>query len=81
MLNKKINMKKMLLSLSLLMAISLTTIAQHSPKVKKEAAAKTKADGTPDLRFKENKEKKEVKSKGPLKADGTPDKRFKANKG
>ncbi len=73
----------MLLALSLLIAISLTTIAQRSPnakEVKKEAAAKTKADGTPDMRFKENKQKKEVKSKGPLKADGTPDKRFKANK-
>lgn len=54
-------MKKMLLSLSLLMTLSLTTIAQQSPKekqVKKESSAKTKADGTPDMRFKENKEKK-----------------------
>lgn len=35
-------------------------------------AVKTKADGTPDRRYKENKK---------LKADGTPDKRYKENKG
>ncbi|MBL0047823.1 MAG: hypothetical protein IPP32_06985 [Bacteroidetes bacterium] len=33
---------------------------------------KTKADGTPDKRYKENKK---------LKKDGTPDKRYKENKG
>jgi exopolysaccharide biosynthesis protein len=37
-----------------------------------------KKDGTPDMRFKENKNK--PKPAGPLKKDGTPDKRFKANK-
>lgn len=35
------------------------------------AAAKLKKDGTPDKRYKENKN---------LKKDGTPDKRYKANK-
>ncbi|WP_294284538.1 hypothetical protein [uncultured Chryseobacterium sp.] len=35
------------------------------------AAAKMKKDGTPDKRYKENKN---------LKKDGTPDKRYKANK-
>ncbi len=77
-------MKKMLLALSFLMTMSLSSFAQQSTKNKqpqKEKVSKSKADGTPDLRFKENKEKKEVKAKGPLKADGTPDKRFKANKG
>ncbi|TAH26730.1 MAG: hypothetical protein EAZ07_03495 [Cytophagales bacterium] len=38
--------------------------------------AQTKKDGTPDKRFKENKEIKSPK----LKADGTPDMRFKENK-
>lgn len=37
----------------------------------KPAAAKMKKDGTPDKRYKENKN---------LKKDGTPDKRYKANK-
>lgn len=36
-----------------------------------------KKDGTPDKRFKEN---KEPKGEGPKKKDGTPDKRFKENK-
>jgi uncharacterized protein YxeA len=36
------------------------------------STAKLKKDGTPDMRFKENKK--------PLKKDGTPDMRFKANK-
>jgi len=39
-----------------------------------------KKDGTPDKRFKDNKENKDVKAQGPLKKDGTPDKRFKENK-
>ncbi len=38
----------------------------------KNNAVKTKSDGTPDRRYKENKK---------LKADGTPDKRYKENKG
>lgn len=40
----------------------------------------TKADGTPDMRFKANKEKAVAAPKGPTKKDGTLDKRFKANK-
>jgi len=40
----------------------------------------TKKDGTPDKRFKENKENNEAKPQGQLKKDGTPDKRFKENK-
>ena len=42
------------------------------------AKVATKKDGTPDKRFKENKEP--VKAVGPTKKDGTPDKRFKENK-
>jgi hypothetical protein len=37
-----------------------------------------KADGTPDLRYKENKMTKTTT--GPKKADGTADLRYKANK-
>ena len=40
-------------------------------EIKPSAAQKMKSDGTPDKRFKENKN---------VKKDGTPDKRFKANK-
>ena len=36
-----------------------------------------KADGTRDMRYKEN---KTTKMTGPMKADGTPDMRYKANK-
>ncbi|MBI3883949.1 MAG: hypothetical protein HY305_07030 [Sphingobacteriales bacterium] len=39
--------------------------------------AKLKADGTLDMRYKEN---KEAKIAGPKKADGTADMRYKANK-
>lgn len=43
-------------------------------------AAKVKADGTPDMRFKENKAKAVTKVAGPTKKDGTADMRYKANK-
>ena len=36
-----------------------------------------KSDGTPDMRFKENKNQKAVS--GPKKSDGTPDMRYKSN--
>jgi hypothetical protein len=48
----------------------------------KDAAApagKMKKDGTPDKRYKENKEAKPAE--GPKKKDGTTDKRYNANKG
>jgi hypothetical protein len=38
-----------------------------------------KADGTPDMRYKQSKMTKTT-STGPMKADGTPDMRYKANK-
>ena len=44
------------------------------------AATPTKADGTPDKRFKANKAAPAAAPAGPVKKDGTPDKRFKANK-
>ena len=52
--------------------------AEPAKTEKSEKAAPMKKDGTPDKRFKENKEAK--KESGPLKKDGTPDKRFKENK-
>lgn len=46
-----------------------------------ESKAGTKKDGTPDKRYKENKEvKPEAKPAGSLKKDGTPDMRKKENK-
>ncbi len=42
--------------------------ATNSPK---------KKDGTPDMRYKQNKQAKQA---GPKKADGTPDMRYKQNK-
>ena len=45
----------------------------------KATATPVKKDGTPDMRYKENKEgAKPVE--GPKKKDGTPDKRYKENK-
>lgn len=44
-----------------------TAVQTEQPK-----KAKLKADGTPDMRYKENKPK--------MKKDGTPDMRYKANK-
>jgi len=67
-----------------------TTTAPVKAGVKQEAkkvetkttttAAKVKADGTPDMRFKENKAKAVTKVAGPTKKDGTADMRYKANK-
>ena len=43
------------------------------------SAKGVKADGTPDMRFKENKAAKATPVTGPKKADGTPDLRYKEN--
>lgn len=75
-------MKKILM---FLLALSFSTgmiFAQQPTPVKKpttvnKAGAPTKKDGTPDMRFKVN---KETKVAGPKKKDGTPDMRYKANK-
>lgn len=52
------------------------------PAAKPAATTTTpvKKDGTPDKRFKANKNAPAAPPAGPLKKDGTPDKRFKANK-
>ncbi len=57
------------------------TTAQKEPAktTDKPAAGPTKKDGTPDMRYKENKEAAKP-APGPTKKDGTPDMRYKANK-
>jgi hypothetical protein len=57
-------------------------VAKPAAAVKPAAApaGKVKADGTPDMRFKENKEAAKAAAPGPKKADGTPDMRYKENK-
>jgi len=47
---------------------------------KTTTVSKLKADGTPDMRYKENKAKAVTKVAGPTKKDGTADMRYKANK-
>jgi hypothetical protein len=91
-------MKKILLTVSLLIAFAGFGFAQTTPaatgtKTKKAKTATTKTttapktavtgpakkDGTPDMRYKTNKDA----AKAPpvhLKKDGTPDKRYKENK-
>lgn len=59
-------------------AKTTTTTAPVAVTTKTTTTAKVKKDGTPDMRFKENKEAKVVA--GPKKKDGTPDMRYKENK-
>ena len=40
----------------------------------------SESDGSPDMRYKANKEKFRATAPGPRKADGTPDMRYKENK-
>lgn len=49
-------------------------------KLKPVAASGLKADGTPDMRLKENKTKAKPAAAGPTKKDGTADMRYKSNK-
>lgn len=61
---------------------AVTATKTETKKVEKKVSttsAKLKADGTPDMRYKENKETKKVVA-GPKKKDGTADMRYKANK-
>ncbi len=74
-------MKRIFVIIALLIGFAFNNVNAQDSKSKstkteqKSTDKKLKKDGTPDKRFKENKE-----AKGPLKKDGTPDKRFKANK-
>lgn len=76
-------MKKFLFSIIILVLVCsfYGTNAQSgttkTPTAKKET--KMKKDGTPDMRYKENKSAKQAPVKH-LKKDGTPDKRYKENK-
>ncbi|WP_113660782.1 hypothetical protein [Pedobacter nanyangensis] len=59
-----------------------TVVKTETKKAEKKAtstATKLKADGTPDMRYKENKAAKVVTA-GPKKKDGTADMRYKVNK-
>lgn len=86
-------MKRIFLIVNLLLAFAGLTIAQAPPKkdttkaksaqaaaTAKPAAGPLKKDGTPDMRYKANKDAAKAKPAGPLKKDGTPDMRYKANK-
>ncbi len=82
-------MKKLLIAACLFLGFALTTTAQTKPAKKATTTTKSdttktathlKADGTPDMRYKENKEAAKPAPAGPLKKDGTPDMRYKANK-
>jgi len=52
--------------------------AAKNAKVEKQDP-KIKKDGTPDMRYKDNKETTKAKPAGPVKKDGTPDMRYKEN--
>ncbi len=56
-----------------------TTTATKPAATATPAAGPKKADGTPDMRYKANKDAAKAPSQH-LKKDGTPDKRFKENK-
>ncbi len=85
-------MKKLLIALTAMLCLGTASFSQTKktatkPKPASTVAAKpaatakpapTKKDGTPDMRYKANKEA--AKPAGPLKKDGTPDMRYKANK-
>jgi hypothetical protein len=83
-------MKRIVLIVNLLLAFAGMSFAQTTPpktasKPKAVATTKsstaagpTKKDGTPDMRYKANKQA--AAPAGPTKKDGTPDMRYKANK-
>ena len=89
-LKKNAIMKKIILTLSLLLTFGAISFAQTTPKDKKAETATTKTaattsthtkkDGTADMRYKENKDAAKAKTTTHVKADGTPDKRYKENK-
>ncbi|UYQ91801.1 hypothetical protein MKQ68_17075 [Chitinophaga horti] len=72
-------MKKLITAALALLMTASVAFAQEKQKAAKAkpATEHVKKDGTPDKRYKEN---KEAKSEGPKKKDGTPDMRYKENK-
>ena len=75
-------MKKLILVVSMLFALTGLTFAQTTPaKPATTTAAKpVKKDGTPDMRYKANKTATAKPPVQHVKKDGTADKRFKENK-
>ena len=82
-------MKKMFIALVLMLTFGGYSFAQTTPaKAKKTTTASTtpaksttKKDGTPDMRYKANKDAAKTKTATVhTKKDGTADKRFKENK-
>ena len=74
-------MKKLILAFAFMLAFTGFTFAQTTPAKKTTTtttAGPKKKDGTPDMRYKTNKEA--AKPTTHLKKDGTPDKRYKENK-
>ncbi len=72
-------MKKIIIALLIFAGSFSAAFAQNKTADKAKVQSKEvkkKADGTPDMRYKENK----AKAEGPKKADGTPDMRYKENK-
>lgn len=55
-------------------------VVKMNKTTKPVAASGLKADGTPDMRLKENKAKAAAPVTGPTKKDGTADMRYKTNK-
>jgi len=81
-------MKKLFLIASLVLASAGIGFAQTTPaapakskteKTAKPAAGPTKKDGTPDMRYKANKDAAKTPAQH-TKKDGTPDMRYKENK-
>lgn len=79
-------MKKFLFSILFLLVACLFSepaVAQgkkaKTNTVQNESKGKLKKDGTPDMRYKENKDASKTAKKH-MKKDGTPDKRYKENK-
>jgi hypothetical protein len=62
----------------------MTAVKKDSTKAKVVPMAKTatpaKKDGTPDMRYKANKDAAKPAPAGPVKKDGSADMRYKANK-
>ncbi|MCX6264441.1 MAG: hypothetical protein NTZ47_07840 [Bacteroidetes bacterium] len=79
-------MKKIFLILFACCLFTVGSMAQtkkaepaKTAKTAKATAGPAKSDGTPDMRFKANKEAPKPAA-GPTKKDGTPDMRYKDNK-
>lgn len=88
MLIKLTAMKKLIIAVNILLFVTLTSYGQTKPAKKvtpplivQTTAAKAspvKNDGTPDMRYKANREAAKTMPK--LKKDGTLDRRFRRNK-